>query len=82
MRALGAVVVGAKVDSLAAEGAAVIDEFLVLLDGHVDWCAGGWKKVEANIAGVELFSRSSDAMETEAPVGLELRRRCWGWRLI
>jgi hypothetical protein len=41
MRALGAVVVGAKVDSLAAEGAAVVDELLVLLDGHVDWCVGG-----------------------------------------
>jgi hypothetical protein len=33
--------VGAKVDSLAAEGAAVVDELLVLLDGHVDWCVGG-----------------------------------------
>jgi phenylacetate-coenzyme A ligase PaaK-like adenylate-forming protein len=36
--ALGAVVMGAKVDSLAAEGAAVVDKFLVFLDGHVDWC--------------------------------------------
>jgi len=36
VRALRAVVVGAKVDSLAAEGAAVVDEFLVLLDGHID----------------------------------------------
>lgn len=35
VRALGAVVMGAEVDSLAAERAAVVDEFLVLLDGHV-----------------------------------------------
>lgn len=34
VRAFRAVVVGAKVDSLAAEGAAVVDELLVLLDGH------------------------------------------------
>jgi len=34
--ALGAVVVGAEVDSLAAERAAVVDEFLEFLDGHVD----------------------------------------------
>jgi hypothetical protein len=36
----GAVVVRAKVDGFAAEGAAVVDEFLVLLDGHVVWCVG------------------------------------------
>ncbi|KAL2189836.1 hypothetical protein L209DRAFT_740527 [Thermothelomyces heterothallicus CBS 203.75] len=31
---------GERIDraSLAAEGAAVVDEFLVLLDGHDDWC--------------------------------------------
>jgi hypothetical protein len=29
---------GAEVDSLAAKGAAVVDKFLVLLDGHVGWC--------------------------------------------
>lgn len=34
-----AVVVSAKVDGLAAESAAVVDERLVLLDGHGD---GGW----------------------------------------
>lgn len=39
MGALRAVVMGAEVDSLAAEGAAVVDKFLVLLDGHVD-CEG------------------------------------------
>jgi len=27
---------GAEVDSLAAKGAAAVDKFLVLLDGHVD----------------------------------------------
>jgi hypothetical protein len=36
--ALRAVVMGAEVDSLAAKGAAVVDKFLVLLDGHVGWC--------------------------------------------
>lgn len=36
--AAGAVVVGAKVDGFAAKGAAVVDEFLVLLDGHVVLC--------------------------------------------
>lgn len=35
MRGAGAVVVRAKVDGLAAVRAAVVDEFLVLLDGHV-----------------------------------------------
>ena len=55
MRALRAVVVGAKVDSLAAEGAAVVDELLVLLDGHVDWCVGGEEGDGAAIAGVVLF---------------------------
>lgn len=38
VRALGAVVVGAEVNSLAAERAAVVDGFLVFLDGHVGWC--------------------------------------------
>jgi hypothetical protein len=31
-----AVVVGTKVNGFAAERAALVDEFLVLLDGHVD----------------------------------------------
>jgi hypothetical protein len=35
MRGAGAVVVRAKVDGLAAVRAAGVDEFLVLLDGHV-----------------------------------------------
>jgi hypothetical protein len=39
VRALGAVVVGAEVNRLAAERAAVVDEFLEFLDGHVDWCS-------------------------------------------
>jgi len=52
--ALRAVIVGAKVHCLAAEGAAVVDELLVFLDGHcegcgylgvvylaVAWCKGG-----------------------------------------
>jgi hypothetical protein len=34
--AAAAVVVSAKVDGLAAESAAVVDERLVLLDGHGD----------------------------------------------
>ena len=34
--ALGAVVVGAKIDCLATEGAAVVDEFLMFLDGHCE----------------------------------------------
>ena len=38
MSAAGAVVVGPKVNGLAAEGAALVDEFLEFLDGHVDWC--------------------------------------------
>jgi len=36
----------AKVDSLAAEGAAVVDEFLVFLDGHVDWWVFGDREGE------------------------------------
>lgn len=42
--ALGAVVVGAKVHCLAAEGAALVDELLVFLDGHGECCGlfGGW----------------------------------------
>lgn len=36
--AAGAVVVRAKVARLAAEGAALVDEFLEFLDGHIDWC--------------------------------------------
>jgi hypothetical protein len=31
---------GAEVDSLAAEGAALVDKFLIFLDRHVDWCDG------------------------------------------
>ena len=47
VRAAGAVVVGAEVDCFAAERAAVVDEFLVLLDGHVDWlCLGDGERVE------------------------------------
>ncbi|KAH6635203.1 hypothetical protein B0J18DRAFT_40654 [Chaetomium sp. MPI-SDFR-AT-0129] len=37
VRVLGAVVVSTEVDSFAAERAALVDEFLVLLDGH---CGG------------------------------------------
>lgn len=42
--ALGAVVVGAKVHCLAAEGAALVDELLVFLDGHGEGCGlfGEW----------------------------------------
>jgi len=36
--ALWAIVVGAKVHCLAAEGAAVVDELLVFLDGHSEGC--------------------------------------------
>jgi len=36
VRAARAVVVGPKVDCLAAKGAAVVDEDLGLLDGHCD----------------------------------------------
>lgn len=39
---VGAVVVGAKVDSFAAKGAAVVDERLVLLDGHCDVMCFCW----------------------------------------
>jgi len=38
MVGLRAVVVSAKVDCLAAKRAAVVDERLVLLDGHCDRC--------------------------------------------
>jgi hypothetical protein len=34
VRAAWAIVMGAKVHCLAAEGAAVVDEFLALRDGH------------------------------------------------
>ena len=40
--ALRAIVVGAKVHCLAAEGAAVVDELLVFLDGHGEGC-GCWR---------------------------------------
>jgi hypothetical protein len=41
---LGAVVVGAKVHCLAAEGAALVDELLVFLDSHGEGCGllGEW----------------------------------------
>lgn len=43
VRVDGAVVVRAKVDGLAAERAALVDEFLEFLDGHVDWLRSGTK---------------------------------------